>query len=484
MFAQKLFGKLCPKNLQKLEITGIACDSRRVEPGNVFVAVSGKTEDGAAYIADAVKRGAVLVVAENPPAAEIPYIHTDAPRRTLAELAAVFYGRPAEQIGLIGVTGTNGKTTVTYLIESILKNCGYKVGVIGTNGITLCNEPLAFFTTTPTTPDAIELQAILAEFVRQKADFAVMEVSSHALALERVFGCRYRVGVFTNLTRDHLDFHGTMENYMQAKKQLFSISEQAVINIDDDWSAEMLRDISCPVLTTGLSKADVVGGNLLLSAKGVEFDVSERGRVYPVRLGIPGKFSVYNALSAIGACAALGIEPAKIQAGLEQAKGVCGRAEVLSTDTDYTVMIDYAHSPDGLEKILDTVRGFAKGKIIIVFGCGGDRDKTKRPQMGKIAAEKSDLAVVTSDNPRTEDPMAIIGDITAGIEKENYIVIPDRRRAIREALLRAETADVVLLAGKGQETYQILGTEKIEFDERKIVMEILEKIQQENRERM
>lgn len=455
-----------------MEITGVSCDSRKVFLGNIFVAIRGEQENGEQYAKAAVAKGAVMVVSKTPLSVGVPCICVENPRRTMANMAQAFYGNPAEKLRLIGVTGTNGKTTVTYLIQSILNEWGHKTGLIGTNEITACGEPLNIISTTPTTPDAVELQRIFAEFVRRGVEYAVMEVSSHALELERVWGLRYGVGVFTNLTQDHLDFHQTMDRYFGAKEKLFTLADYGVVNGDDEWGQKI--NSPCPVLTTGLQKADIMAGNLQLSANGVQFHVAERGMVYPVRLAIPGAFTVYNALSAIGACAALGVPAEVIQAGLEKVTGVCGRLEIVPTDTDYTVMIDYAHSPDGLEKILKAVRGFAKGRVIVLFGCGGDRDRTKRPQMGQIAAQLSDIAIVTSDNPRTEEPTAIIEDILAGMENaENYIVIPDRTAAIQKALSIAEKDDVVLLAGKGQETYQIIGKEKIEFDERKIVQRIL-----------
>ncbi len=441
----------------------------------MFVAVPGEADDGARYVDMAIRQGAVVIVARSRPAANVPYVYAENPRQALAGLAAAFYGHPARKLKLIGVTGTNGKTTVTYLIQSILNAAGYRTGLIGTNEIAACGKPLPITSTTPTTPDALELHQIFAAFVRRGVEYAVMEVSSHGLELDRVYGCRYRVGVFTNLTQDHLDFHGTMDAYLAAKKKLFSISDVGVVNIDDAGGREIAGEAPCPVLTTGLRKADVMAGNIRLSAGGVEFSAAERGLIYPVRLAIPGAFSVYNALSAIGAGAALGIPAEAIQAGLEKAGGVRGRAEVVPIGQDYTVLIDYAHSPDGLEKILQAVRGFARGRVIVVFGCGGDRDKTKRPQMGGIAGKLADLAVVTSDNPRTENPLAIIQDILAGMEgMENFIVVPDRRKAIQEALSLARKDDVVVLAGKGQETYQIIGQEKRHFDEREIIWQYLE----------
>lgn len=475
ILASELLGERC--GFGELELTGFACDSRKIKPGELFVAIKGAEDDGHQHVQEAVEQGAAAVIAERAVECSVPVLVVPNARQALAELAARFYGMPAEKLKLIGVTGTNGKTTVTYLIKSILEAAGHTVGLIGTNEILAGRERLDLPRTTSTTPDSAELQAVFAQFVQRGIEYAVMEVSSHALALERVHGCTFHVGVFTNLTQDHLDFHGTMEAYLAAKQKLFVISETGVINIDDAGGRAIAQSAPCKVLTVGLHDADVMANQIRLLERGVQFEAVVRGTPLSIQLGIPGKFSVYNALCAIGACAALGISKTDIIRGLAQAQGVRGRVEIVPTGTDYTVLIDYAHSPDGLEKVLHTVRGFARGRVITLFGCGGDRDRLKRPLMGNIAGRLSDFTIITSDNPRTEEPMAIIEDIVKGIEKTGgkYLVLCDRREAIRRALELAQKDDVVLLAGKGQETYQIIGHEKLEFDEREIVKEILAK---------
>lgn len=475
ILASELLGKGC--GLGELELSGISCDSRKTKPGDLFIAVKGKEDDGHRYIQAAVERGAVAVILERAMECSVPVLVVPDTRKALADIAAKFYGTPAKSLKLIGVTGTNGKTTVTYLIKSILEAAGETVGLIGTNEILAGQEPVNIRSTTPTTPDSAELQQIFARFVERGIRYAVMEVSSHALALDRVRGCTFDAGVFTNLTQDHLDFHKTMEQYLAAKSKLFDISKTGVINIDDAAGRSIAKTASCRVVTVGLHDADIRAKHIQLLERGVQFAAEAHQKTMQIQLAIPGKFSVYNALCAIGACDALGISQGDIVRGLAQAKGVRGRVELVPTNTGYTVIIDYAHSPDGLEKILHTVRGFARGRVITLFGCGGDRDRTKRPIMGNIAGRLSDFTIVTSDNPRTEDPMRIIADIEAGIRKTGgeYVVIGDRREAIAQALKLARKDDVVLLAGKGQETYQIIGKEKLDFDEREVVKEILAK---------
>ena len=332
--------------------------------------------------------------------------------------------------------------------------------------------------TTPTTPNALELQQLFAEMEQSGADGVVMEVSSHALELERVHGCHFDVGVFTNLTRDHLDFHKTMENYLAAKAKLFDISAKGVVNFDDEGGKKIAANAPCDIIKVGLGDGcDLRAENIYITARGTDFDVIYEGNKYPVHIVIPGKFSVYNAICAFGAALQLGIDIPTIIRGLEKATGVMGRVEVVPTDTDYTVIIDYAHTPDGLENIISTVQDFAKGDVITVFGCGGDRDNTKRAPMGEIAGRLSDFSIITSDNPRTEDPQAIVDMVEEGMKKTDgkYTVIVDRREAIGYALDHAKKDDVIILAGKGQETYQIIGKEKHDFDERVIVYQHLNK---------
>ena len=372
---------------------------------------------------------------------------------------------------MIGITGTNGKTTTTYLVKHILEDClGAKVGLVGTIQNMIGDEVLH---TERTTPESLELQALFRHMADAGCTHVVMEVSSHALCLHRVDGVTFDVGVFTNLTQDHLDFHKTMEEYCRAKAMLFARSKVGAVNVDDPWAKEILAHATCPVLTySAKGQAALEATDIRLEPHHVAFTAHYQGTETACTLGIPGTFSVYNALSALSAALALGIAPEKAAASLATARGVKGRAEVVPTPgKDYTVLIDYSHTPDSLENILKTVREFARGRVIAVFGCGGDRDPIKRPIMGKIAADLADLVVVTSDNPRTEDPMAIIDQILVGIPKDQTptTVIENRRQAIRWAMDNAQAGDVIVLAGKGHETYQEIGHEKFHLDEREEV---------------
>ncbi|MBQ2230929.1 MAG: UDP-N-acetylmuramoyl-L-alanyl-D-glutamate--2,6-diaminopimelate ligase [Oscillospiraceae bacterium] len=458
-----------------IEITGITNDSRKAKEGYLFVAVRGYASDGHKFIASAIKNGASAVLCEEAPEDGGPYVVTDNSRAAEAEAASNFYGRPADKLKMIGVTGTNGKTTVTNLIKSVIEECtGAKVGLIGTNRnmIGLEERPAE-----RTTPDSIELMGLLAEMVEKGCEYCVMEVSSHALYLDRVRSISFEVGAFTNLTEDHLDFHKTMEAYAEAKSRLFSISKHAVINLDDEYSEYMLERAKCPVFTysTERNDADITAKDIRLTPEGIMFRSLVGFEIITVKLGIPGMFSAYNALTALSVCIVLGIEAKAAANALAHCRGVMGRAEVFPTGRDFSVIIDYAHTPDALSNILRTVRGFAKGRVVLVFGCGGDRDRDKRPIMGTIAGRLADYVYVTSDNPRTEQPMDIIGNITAGMKntKAAYEVIENRREAIKAAVQNAKTGDVIILAGKGHETYQIIGTEKLHFDEREVLADIL-----------
>lgn len=456
-----------------IEIAGISYDSRKIKPGNAFVCIEGYRTDGHQYVLDAEKKGASVIIAQKPVVSALPVLYTEDTRLALAQMAKRFYRNPAKNFKLIGITGTNGKTTVTYLIKSILEKQGYTVGLIGTNQNMIGTQVLP---SEHTTPESLELYAMFAEMASRGAQYVVMEVSSHALELKRVGGCEFETAVFTNLTQDHLDFHGDMESYFQAKQRLFSMCRKAVINTDDIYGKRLAAAAECELLSYGVdSDADITASNLNISARGVTFGIEYQKRGYLARLGIPGKFSVYNALAAVGAAISMGISLKNATDGLAGAHGVKGRAEVLPTGTSYTVMIDYAHSPDGLKNILSTIREFAGGRIITVFGCGGDRDRTKRPLMGQMAAKLSDFLIVTSDNPRSEDPEAIIRDILPGVEKENcdFVQITSRRDAIAYALRMAQPHDIILLAGKGHETYQILKDKTIHFDEREVVAQLL-----------
>ena len=452
------------------EITGICYDSRAVKPGNLFVAICGYDTDGHKYIPMALEKGAVCVLCEKAPA-EGEYVLLSDTRRGLALAGANWYGNPAGEMTMIGITGTNGKTTTTYLVKHILEDClGAKVGLVGTIQNMIGDEVLH---TERTTPESLELQALFRHMADAGCTHVVMEVSSHALSLHRVDGVTFDVGVFTNLTQDHLDFHKTMEEYCRAKAMLFARSKVGAVNVDDPWAKEILAHATCPVITySAKGQAALEATDIRLEPHHVAFTARYQGTETACTLDIPGAFSVYNALSALSAALALGIAPEKAAASLATARGVKGRAEVVPTPgKDYTVLIDYSHTPDSLENILKTVREFARGRVIAVFGCGGDRDPIKRPIMGKIAADLADLVVVTSDNPRTEDPMAIIDQILVGIPKDQTptTVIENRRQAIRWAMDNAQAGDVIVLAGKGHETYQEIGHEKFHLDEREEV---------------
>lgn len=452
------------------EITGICYDSRAVKPGNLFVAICGYDTDGHKYIPMALEKGAACVLCEKAPA-EGEYVLLSDTRRGLALAGANWYGNPAGEMTMIGITGTNGKTTTTYLVKHILEDClGAKVGLVGTIQNMIGDEVLH---TERTTPESLELQALFRHMADAGCTHVVMEVSSHALCLHRVDGVTFDVGVFTNLTQDHLDFHKTMEEYCRAKAMLFARSKVGAVNVDDPWAKEILAHATCPVITySAKGQAALEATDIRLEPHHVAFTAHYQGTETACTLGIPGAFSVYNALSALSAALALGIAPEQAAASLATARGVKGRAEVVPTPgKDYTVLIDYSHTPDSLENILKTVREFARGRVIAVFGCGGDRDPIKRPIMGKIAADLADLVVVTSDNPRTEDPMAIIDQILVGIPKDQTptTVIENRRQAIRWAMDNAQAGDVIVLAGKGHETYQEIGHEKFHLDEREEV---------------
>lgn len=456
-----------------VEICGIAYDSRQIMPGYAFVCIKGFETDGHTYVDKAIENGAALIVAQDRIESSVPVCYVADTRNTLADMSCRFYGNPSENFKLVGVTGTNGKTTVTHLIKSILEQAGKEVGIIGTNQNIIGDKVLLTKSTTPTTPNSLELQKIFSEMAEGGAEYVVMEVSSHALELSRVRGCSFDVGVFTNLTRDHLDFHKTMRNYMLAKAKLFDHSISGAINIDDEYGKQIYDAHNGEhILTYGIdSDCHIKATDIKITPRGVNFTITYNNEQYPMFLCIPGTFSVYNAMSAVCACIKLGIDMDTISKGLSAAVGVLGRVEVVPTDTDYMVIIDYAHTPDGLENIIRAMKSFAKGRVITLFGCGGDRDNTKRAVMGRVAGELSDLSIITSDNPRTEDPIKIIDMIEEGMKETDgeYIVIPDRREAIGYALDNAEADDVIILAGKGQETYQIVGKEKFDFDERVVV---------------
>ncbi len=458
----------------ELEISGVSYDSRTTRPGDLFVAIPGYAADGHRFIPMALERGAAAVLCEHSMPEAAPWVQVPSARTALAQLGANWYGHPADAMQMIGVTGTNGKTSVTCLAKEMLEACcGAKVGLIGTIRNMIGSEELE---TERTTPESFALQGLLARMRDAGCTHVVMEVSSHALALHRVEGIRFQVGAFTNLTEDHLDFHKTMEEYRKAKAKLFRACEQGVFNADDPAAEQMIAEATCGVHTVGTKNAMLCGEEIELASDHISMLVREGEETAQVRVGIPGRFTVSNALVALGIVRQLGIPLRKAAEALGTAKGVRGRVEVVPTPgKPYTVLIDYAHTPDGLENLLRSVKDFCRGRIILVFGCGGDRDKAKRPIMGGIAVKYADFVIVTSDNPRTEKPMAIIQDILSGINgtKTPYAVEEDRRRAIRVALRCARKHDMILLAGKGHETYQILGTRKVHLDEREEVVAAL-----------
>ena len=452
------------------EISGIFYDSRKVEQGSLFVAITGFAADGNRFIPMALSKGAAAVVTAKKPQGDVPYILVDNDRLALAMLGVNWHGRPAESMKIIGVTGTNGKTSTTLLLKQVLETCrGAKVGLIGTMSNLIGDEEIP---TERTTPESLDLQALFARMRSAGCTHVVMEVSSHALTLDRVGGVRFDVAAFTNLTEDHLDFHKTMDAYCDAKAELFARCDKAVINMDDSYAPRMLEKAKCHVLKLSCHEGDLLAKDAELHAEGVAFTAVCGGEEVPVRLPIPGKFTVYNALGVMGIALQLGIGLEESAAALRNAQGVKGRMEVVPTPgKDYSVLIDYSHTPDALENVISSVQDFCRGRVITVFGCGGDRDPIKRPIMGRIGVQLSDIAVITSDNPRTEDPEAIIRDIVAGVKEEYgvYKVVCDRRAAIRYAMDIAEKDDIIILAGKGHETYQEINGVKYHLDEREEV---------------
>ena len=451
------------------EITGVSYDSRHTSPGDLFIALEGYETDGHRFIPMAREKGAACVLCQKAPQDGGPYVRTGDSRGALAQAGRNWFGDPAGEMTMVGVTGTNGKTTTTYLLKDVLeKAAGAKVGLIGTNQNMVGDEVLH---TERTTPESFELQALFRRMADAGCTHVVMEVSSHALCLQRVAGIRFAAGLFTNLSQDHLDFHGSMEDYCDAKALLFRQCEKGVYNADDPWTDRVTRGAPCPLSSFGEKAGELRGENIRLAVDGVDFDACRDGETVPVRVNIPGGFTVYNALGVMAAARELGVPLADSAHVLRRSAGVKGRVEVVPVPGEYTVLIDYAVTPDAIENVLATVRDFARGRVVILFGCGGDRDRGKRPKMGRIAAQMADFVVVTSDNPRTEVPGDIIADILPGLEgtETPYVVVEDRVEAIRYALDHARKDDVIILAGKGHETYQIVGHEKRHLDEREVV---------------
>jgi UDP-N-acetylmuramoyl-L-alanyl-D-glutamate--2,6-diaminopimelate ligase len=462
------------------EITSIENDNRKVQKGSLFICIKGYTVDGHDYAQAAVQSGATAILAERPLDLDVPVVVVNDTSRAMAVLADAFYEHPTRKFHLIGITGTNGKTTTSHLIEKILSDAGKKTGLIGTMYTKIGDEILE---TKNTTPESLTLQKTFKRMADEQVEAAVMEVSSHALDLGRVHGCDYNVAVFTNLTQDHLDYHHTMEEYKRAKSLLFSQlgntfdvekPKFAVLNADDHASETYKKSTAAHVITYGIDhKADIMASAIEMTSSGTTFLLEISGKEYPMNIQLIGKFSVYNVLASAAAGLVSGISPERIISSIESVKGVAGRVELVNAGQNFTVIVDYAHTPDSLENVLKTIRQFAKRKIFVVVGCGGDRDRTKRPLMAKIACQYSTDPIFTSDNPRSEDPIVILKDMEEGVPGENYLVIPDRKEAIFTAVHKAVEGDVILIAGKGHETYQIIGKEVHDFDDRLVAKEAI-----------
>ena len=460
-----------------MEISGISYDSRKTCPGDLFVAVKGFETDGHRYIGKAMDKGAAAVLCQDPPQEDLPWVQVADCRYGLALSSRNLFGNPAGQMTLIGFTGTSGKTSSTQLLKHVLESeLGAKVGLIGTNGNMIGQELIH---TEYTTPESYELHKLFRRMLEEGCTHVVMEVSSHSLELERVAGLKFDLAVFLNLSQDHLDLHGSMEAYAAAKRKLFSQCRRAIVNLDDPWTKTMIDGQGCPVFTFAVERgdADLTAQDLDLNAHSVNFTAVSGGEQAQTSLHIPGLFSVYNALSVEAVGLNLGLSLEQCAAGLKTAKGVKGRMESVPTDGDYSILIDYSHKPDALEKALKTLRPVTRGRLTVLFGCGGDRDRGKRPLMGAIAGANADRVIVTSDNPRTEEPMAIIEEILVGLKDTpaELKVICDREEAIAWAIDKAGPGDVILLAGKGHEDYQVVGHTKRHMDEREIVARCLER---------
>jgi UDP-N-acetylmuramoyl-L-alanyl-D-glutamate--2,6-diaminopimelate ligase len=465
--------------LADCEITGLASHSESVQPGNLFAAIRGSSHDGHQFVSDAARRGASAVLVDHAlEGVAVTQVIVPDSRRALGTVASTFYGDPSRDLWVCGVTGTKGKTTTTYFIEAILGAAGRPAALIGTLGVRALGAPLEFHATTPTTPEAPDLQRLLHDLRSRGVTHVVMEVTSHALELGRVDACRFRAAVFTNVDRDHLDFHGDLERYREAKSRLFALVEPdgvSAINADDPSAPLMIRQSRARVVTYGVDRdAEVRAEDVQPTRRGVRFTAVCSGRRLPLVLRLPGRFNVSNALAALAVGLAQGVDGEVIRAALEAVPGVPGRFEAVDEGQDFAVIVDYAHTPDSLEKVLRLAGEVASGRSIVVFGCGGDRDRTKRPLMGRIATTLAARAIFTSDNPRSEDPMAIISEIEEGATgATNFEIEPDRRRAIERGIRQARPGDVVVIAGKGHETYQILGDRVVDFDDRQVAREIL-----------
>lgn len=467
------------KGNEESKVQNIRYDNRKIEQGDAFVCVKGFKVDGHSFIGDAIKKGAkTLIVQEDVSVQEdITIIKVRDTRKALAIMSSNYFGNPKDKLKIIGITGTNGKTTSAFIIKSILEKAGFMTGLIGTIANYIGNKKVD---AVRTTPESYELHELFKNMVDAGVEYCVMEVSSHSLELDRVYGVQFEEGIFTNLTRDHLDFHKTFENYYNAKFKLFERSNHSIINLDDPYGANIVKDIEERGVKTKVStfsiekESDFKAFEIKSHSNGSEFKVNLES-IEEFSINIPGEYNIYNSLGCIICAYNLNIPMDKIKEGLSDVV-IPGRCELVAKEKNlpYSIIIDYAHTPDGLENILSTVKAFTKNRMISVFGCGGDRDKVKRPQMGKIGCELSDIAIITSDNPRSEEPMDIINDIVKPLNYDNFVIEVNRKEAIRKAMNMALEGDVIVIAGKGHETYQILKDETIHFDEKEVVYDILE----------
>ena len=465
------------------EIAAVTSNSREKTDRGLFFCIPGARFDAHNYAPQAVGNGCVALVVERYLDIDVPQVRVSNARAAMSRMAAAFFGHPARGMKLVGITGTKGKTTSTYMLKAILEKAGHKCGLIGTTGNMIGDKLLPG---SLTTPDPIDLQRTLRMMADEDVEYVTMEISAHAIDMHRLDGMVFEVGCYTNLSQDHLDYFHSMENYFETKKKFFTTGmvRNATVNVDEETSAGVLEAIDIPCLTYGIcAPADLFARDIEITEDGVSFEVQLRG-MHPlqVNLMMTGMFNVYNAMAAASCAMVLGISAEDIKAGLEGMPSVPGRIEMLPTNTPYRVILDYSHVPDALMNILTTVRQFAKARVIALFGCGGDRDQGKRPMMGEIGGKLADLSILTSDNPRTEDPMKILEAIEAGIKPTGgeYVVIENRREAIRYAMEIAEAGDIIVLAGKGHETYQEINGVKYPFDEKVVVQELLEEIKAKN----
>lgn len=475
-----------------VDIQSIEIDSRRVKEDSMFVCIKGLNVDGHNYIDKAIENGAKCIVVSDDNSDfvtdkiaryneyekfNVCVIKVSNTREALSIFASLLYDEPTNEFGLIGVTGTNGKTSTTYFIEQLLRALDKKTGVIGTTGALINGEQIEFSFDTSTTPDAHHLQSVFNIMRNENCESVVMEVTSQGLDQKRVFGSKFDVAVFTNLTQDHLDYHNTMEQYFEAKLSLFKQASKSVVNIDDEYG-QRIANMFDNVLTVSLEKnADINVSNIKYTGAGSNFDITYKGVIKNVKINTPGKFTVYNVLCAIGALIQSGIEFDTVINTLPMIKGVRGRIQSVENNRGISILVDYAHTPDGLVNIINSVKEFTKGRVITVFGCGGDRDRTKRPIMAEITSRLSDVTIVTSDNPRTENPDEIVKEVSTGLNKDKeYHIIVDRKDAIFKAIEMAKENDSVIVAGKGHEDYQIIGTTKIHFDDVEVCQEAIEKL--------